>query len=111
MQDQSIQRKNNKAKRANNSRVPIQKTFGENATAGFQGNEGVDAGYLIQLPEVRFNPELVPSHRLAEIAKIFYSASYGKEKRSGEDHSPEPLSSILPRVMVEIVRLRQQKTN
>lgn len=93
MQNQSIQRKNSKAKRGDNSGIPV------------------DAGYLIRLPEIRFNSELVPRHRLAEIAKIFYSASYEREKRPNENRGPEPLSSILPRVMAEIAQLKQQKTN
>lgn len=91
--------------------MPAQKTFGGNATAGFQENEEVDTEYFIQLPEIRFNSELVPRHKLAEIAKIFYSASYEKEKRLDENRGPEPLSSILPRVMAEIAQLKQQKTN
>lgn len=92
MQDQSIQRKSSKAKRGDNSGIPV------------------DAGYLIRLPAIRFNPELVPRQRLAEIAKIFYSTSE-REKRRGENRGPEPLSSILPRVMAEVARVRQQRTN
>ena len=89
MQDQSIERGANKAKRVNN--------IGEK--------------YLIRLPEIRFNPGLVPRYKLAEMAKIFYSGAGDKKQKHTGRNGLEAISSILLRVMAEIVKVQQERTN
>jgi len=76
-----------------------------------QAGEIPDAGYLIRLPEIRFNPGAVSAGKMAEIAKIIYSTSSSKRKKPDRQGGPEVISSILPRVMAGLVRLKQERTN
>lgn len=78
-----------------------------------QGGEGVVCGakYLIQLPEILFDPHSAPRVKMAEIAQIFYSTASSKKKKSNRQARPEALSSILPRVMAGLIRFKQERTN
>jgi hypothetical protein len=73
--------------------------------------ETFGAGYMIRIPEIQFDPKLVPRHKLAEMAKIFYSGAQGKAKRRIRTNGPEAISSIIPRVMAEMVKVAEQRTN
>jgi len=70
-----------------------------------------NAKYLIHLPDIRFDPRLASRERMAEIAQIFYSTTAPKKKKTGRQSGPEPMSSILPRVMAGVIRLKQERTN
>jgi type II secretory ATPase GspE/PulE/Tfp pilus assembly ATPase PilB-like protein len=57
-------------------------------------------------------PPTVPDEKLAEIARIYYVS--GTKKSTAEEKrgaGPEPVSEILPRVMLKIASLYKQRAN
>ncbi len=111
MHDQFEWKKASKTNRIHNNSACRRRNFGKTVIGGSKAHGICGAGFLIRLPQIRFNPELVPDSVMPEIAKIFYSAANAKKQEPAGKSGPESILSILPRVMTGIVRLRQQRTN
>lgn len=109
--DQFKRKKASKANRIHNNRACRRRNFGKTVIGGSKAHGICGSGFLVKLPQIKFNPELVLNSRMPEIAKIFYSAADAKRQKPKGKGGPESISSILPRVMTGIVRLRQQRTN
>ncbi len=65
----------------------------------------------ISLPAFKFDPSRVPNEKLAEIARIYYASGAKKKAADEKKKGPEPISEILPHVMLKIANLYKQRTN
>jgi len=111
VQDQFEWKKPAKTNRIHNNSASRRRNFGKTVIGGSKAHEICGAGFPIRLPPIRFNPELVADSVMPEIARIFYSAASAKKQKPAGRSGPESISSILPRVMAGIARLRQQRAN
>lgn len=86
--------------------------FEKNVTGNLIEGKICNPRFLIQLPEVTFNSKGVTDlNNMSEIARIFYSTSKAQKRNSPRKTGPESISDILPRVLIGIVKLKQQKSN
>ncbi len=65
----------------------------------------------LDLLQFRFNEQMVPRHELLELARIIYSTRKKRTKPAAKQPNAEAISSIIPRVMQKIERLKNEKPN
>ncbi len=65
----------------------------------------------LNLSQFHFNAEAFPRHALLDLARIIYSTRNEKTRPSKKYSNSEPISAIMPRVMREIERLKNEKSN